>query len=270
MSEANMKPENQPIPSQKPDMSDDQKKDEATRNFLHPENKPPRLPEKSWLRRNLGIIIVVIAIVIGGAGFGIYQDIKSHEPVSVPSTFDVSALNSVIGANDSVQMTWDEYTATAPPIWNGQNEVMTVPVPLLFKDNRAPTLSIKKIESQFDGRLNRISIDGLEPGDTVLSLIDGEIEINQGHENDLAVFTLYTQDSEGHDIDIMYLTSGLEIDPSIVFDKPINDHILIPIKKNQPIGKMVTSDKLELIGNGPLLQSFNLAVTPENKAIILK
>ena len=67
----------------------------------------------------------------------------------------------------------------------------------------------------------------------------------------------------------MYLTGGLEIDPSIIFDKPIKDHIRIPIKKGQLIGKMLTSDSLELIVAGPLLQSFNLAVTPENKTILL-
>jgi hypothetical protein len=67
----------------------------------------------------------------------------------------------------------------------------------------------------------------------------------------------------------MYLTGGIEIDPSISFDKPINNFIRIPIKKGQSIGKMLTSDSLSLIGAGPLLQSFNLAVTPEKKAILL-
>jgi hypothetical protein len=119
----------------------------------------------------------------------VYETNKPPKPVLIPSTFDVSALKSVIGANDSVQMTFDDYVASAPPLWVEENRTMTVPVPILFNDNRIPTLSIKKIESQFDGTLNRISIDGLEPGDTVLSLIDGEIEIAQAHEKDLTIFT---------------------------------------------------------------------------------
>ena len=267
MSEGNMKPKNQPISDQEPDLTDDQKRDQATHNFMHPEDKV-RPPQKSWLSRNLRKVLAiggVIAVVGTSAGIGIdHANKKSHE---IPSTFDVSALNSKIGLEDSKQMTWEEYTAIAPQLWVEENRTMTAPVPILYKDNRTPTLSIKKIS---DGeRYNRISIDGLEPGDTVLSLIDGEIDISQGHEKDLAIFTLYTKDPQGHDIDIMYLTSGLEIDPSITFDKPIKDHIRLPIKKDQPIGKMLTADNFELIGNAPLLKSFNLAVTSQGKAIIL-
>jgi hypothetical protein len=269
MSEGNMKPKNQPISDQEPDLTDDQKRDQATRNFMHPEDKV-RPPQKSWWSRNLVGLLIVLVLVAGGTGFGIYKNAKSHEPIPVPETFDPSSLKSVIGANDSTQMTWDEYTATAPQLWVEENKTMTAPVPILYKDNRTPTLSIKKIESSFDHTLNRISIDGLEPGDTVLSLIDGEIEITEGHEKDLAIFTLFTQDSQGNDTDIMYLTSGLEIDPSIIFDKPVKDHIRIPIKKDQPIGKMLTADNFELIGWGPLIENFNLAVTPGKKAILLK
>jgi len=265
-----MNQENQPISDQEPDLTDDQKRDQATHNFMHPEDKV-RPPQKSWLSRNLRKVLAiggVIAVVGTSAGIGIEQaNKKSHE---IPSTFDVSALNSKIGLEDSTQMTWDEYTATAPQLWVEENKTMTAPVPILYKDNRTPTLSIKKIESSFDHTLNRISIDGLEPGDTVLSLIDGEIEITEGHEKDLAIFTLFTQDSQGNDTDIMYLTSGLEIDPSIIFDKPVKDHIRIPIKKDQPIGKMLTADNFELIGWGPLIENFNLAVTPGKKAILLK
>ena len=68
----------------------------------------------------------------------------------------------------------------------------------------------------------------------------------------------------------MYLTGGVELDPSISFDKPVKDHIRIPIKKDQPIGKMLTADNFEIIGNAPLLKSFNLAVTSQGKAILLK
>jgi hypothetical protein len=180
-----MNQENQPISDQEPDLTDDQKRDQATHNFMHPEDKV-RPPQKSWLSRNLRKVLAiggVIAVVGTSAGIGIEQaNKKSHE---IPSTFDVSALNSKIGLEDSTQMTWDEYTATAPQLWVEENKTMTAPVPILYKDNRTPTLSIKKIESQYDGRLNTISIDGLEPGDTVLSLIDGEIELDQGDENHL-------------------------------------------------------------------------------------
>jgi hypothetical protein len=181
-----MKPENNPSSNLSEAQLSEQQRKEAIENFINPPKRPP--VKRNWLKiaawtAGSVVIIGVLAAVVG------YETNKPPKTVLIPSTFDVSALKSVIGANDSVQMTFDDYVASAPPLWVEENRTMTVPVPILFNDNRIPTLSIKKIESQFDGTLNRISIDGLEPGDTVLSLIDGEIEIAQAHEKDLTIFT---------------------------------------------------------------------------------
>jgi hypothetical protein len=167
MSEANMKSENKETPVQNTDLTDDQIRDEATRNFLHPENKP-KIKQKSWFRRNLGRLLVAGALVAGGTGFGIYENAKSHEPIPIPATFDPSALKSVIGVNNSVQMTFDEYSAVAPPIWEEQGEVMTIPVPVVFHDGRNPTLRITKMQNQIIDSMDIIDINGLEQGDIIV------------------------------------------------------------------------------------------------------
>jgi len=117
----------------------DQQRNKAVEKFINPV-KTSRL-KRNWLKIGLwagGSVIVVCGLV----AVIVYETSKPPKSVVVPSTFDVSAMKSVIGANDSEQMTFDEYTVTAPSIWVGQNKTMTVPVPILFKDNRIPTLRV--------------------------------------------------------------------------------------------------------------------------------
>jgi len=255
----------------------DQERKIATDNFIHSENKP-KTPQKSWLRRNLGKILTIgglVAVVGAGAGIGIENAIKkSSVPTPVPEIFDPSALKSIIGPNDSTQMTFDEYVNIAPEIWDGQNEVMTSPVPIWFKNNRTPILNVEKIASPFDGKLNQISIEGVEQGDIIISPVDATLSMEKEDEANPTVFFLNYTDPQGNNIGIEYNVSSLKplIDYTDASPGSIAEEIKIPIKKNQPIGEIIASDKdpyVMLIGTGPLLKEFNLAVTPEDKVIIL-
>jgi hypothetical protein len=239
---------------------------------MKPENKP-KIKQKSWLRTNFGKLLIAGALVAGGTGIGIYENVKSHEPIPIPATFDPSALKSVIGANNSVQMTFDEYSAVAPPIWEEQGEVMTIPVPIVFRDGRNPTLKITKMQNQIIDSLNIIDIQGLEQGDTILSLVDGEIDIFQGSE-DLMGFFIDFKDSQGKDKTFCFALN-CPLESLISFDHPIKDVIHLPIKKGQPIGKVLPLDKnqtgeLNITGDGSLNEIFNLATTSDGKAILLK
>jgi len=273
MNEGNMKQEG-PRPNLTEAEIADQERKIATDNFMHPENKL-KTPQKSWLRRNLGRLLTVGGLIAtAGVGVGIYESTKSHEPAPIASTFDVSALNSMIGIEDSVQMTWDEYAATAPTIWNEQNEVMTIPVPIWFINNRTPILNVEKIASPFDGKLNQISIEGVEQGDIIISPVDATLSMFKEDEVNPTVFFLNYTDPQGNNIGIEYNVSSLKslIDYTDASPGSIAGEIQIPIKKNQPIGEIIASDKdpyVMLIGTGPLLKKFNLAVTPEDKVIIL-
>lgn len=221
--------------------------------------------------------IAIAGITIAGVGGTVaYEVSKSSEPTPIVSTFDVSAMKSTIDSNNSVQIPIDEYFETAPPIWNEESKTMTFPIPVLFRDNRIPTLSIEKLASQFSGRINRISIDGFEQGDVFYAPYEGNILVNSSAEDTLTFFFLKTTDSQGKEVSILFQLPPLE--PLISFDQPISENgTLIPVEEKQPIGKILASDKdlshkyqIELSGGGPLIENFNLDTTPEGKAIILK
>jgi hypothetical protein len=265
-----IKPDNQPDSAKTPD----QEREEALRDFMHPENKPPRPPKKRWISRYFGLVLVVLILVAGGTGYGIYKYNKSNEPVPIPATFDVSAMNSTIGPEDSVQMTFSEYSAIAPELWNEESKTLTIPIPILFKDNRTPDLPVIKYKQPGDINPSTIGIMGVEQGDTIFSPFDGEMEIDYGMEN-LAVFYLHTTD-HGRDVTIWIAAPG-GFSPLINLDNYSRkgpQSIYFPVKKNQPLCNIGTSDHVSLLGavvSGQTpAENFNLAVTPEGKAVILK
>jgi hypothetical protein len=204
-----MKPEDNPNPNS--DLANaeisDQERDNALKNFMHPEDKP-KIQQKSWIRTNLTRLLVVGGlIVICGVGAGIYEGTKPH---IIPSTFDASAMKAKISPNDSVQMTFDEYTKATPPIWDGQNKTLTVPVPILFANNRNPTLGVEKVASSIDGLVNQIQMDDLEPGDVMFSPVDGTLMIQTVYEDNLTEFDLEYTDSQGETITITGYSSSLK------------------------------------------------------------
>jgi len=88
----------------------------------------------------ISCVLIVLPMLVACSG----TSQQSNQTTSF-STFDASAPKSTINADDSVQMTLDQCTDVAPSYWNTQNHIMTVPVPILFNDNRIPTLKIEKI-----------------------------------------------------------------------------------------------------------------------------
>jgi len=262
-----MKLENNPDSNLTEAELSEQQRKEAVENFINPPKKPPVkrnwLKIAAWIAGSVLIISVVTAAVV-------YETNKPPKPVLIPSTFDVSAIKSTIGANDSVQMTLGECAKIAPPYWNAQAGIMTVPIPVIFNDNRIPILNVEKIPNPLDGVLNQMSISGFESGDVIISPVDGEIQIGPDDE-DLGYFTLFSKDAQGNDdLTMSIATSPKGLSPLINFNVPTEQQILIPIKKGQPIGEITTSNTSIVInGNGPSTYGNNLATTPEGKAILL-
>jgi hypothetical protein len=151
---------------------------------------------------------------------------------------------------------------------------MTIPVPILFRDNRIPTLSIERFRNGVNNRLNRINIEGLEQGDIILSPVDGTIEVDaQAYKDGLNYFYLRSDDYQGENVNILF--QGPPLESFISFDKPISKTgTLFSIKKGQQIGKVATLDKnllhITLTGSGPLIEGFDLAATSGEKAVLLK
>jgi hypothetical protein len=192
----------------------------------------------------------------------------------IPSTFNPAAIESVIGPENSVQMTWDQYEATSPTLWNEQNKTMTAPLSIIFENNRIPTLRIEKVEHSGDKLLNKITIGGLQERDIFCSPCDGKIQLTPGSTG-LSGFFIHATDPQGRDIILTVATTGLN--PLFdIPDRPIGESLYIPIKKGDPIGSLSTSDKhwafngqIQIIGHAPSIQNFNLATTPEGKAILI-
>jgi hypothetical protein len=225
------------------------------------------------------IFILIGILVIGIIGITFYANgVIFPKSTVVPSTFDPTAIEAAIGAGNSVQMTFAEYEKIAPSLWEEQNKTMTIALPVTLKNNRTPNLLIEKEQVSFDSSESpvkkKITIDGLQQGDVILSPVDGEILISQGGQ-DLNAFRISTKDSQGNSIVIWFSTTGLN--PLINFKRPVKENISIYIKKGDPIGSLLTSDKhpkfngqIQIDGFAPLLNNFNLATTPEGKVIILR
>jgi hypothetical protein len=194
----------------------------------------------------------------------------------IPSTFDPAALESVIGPENSIQMTWDQYEATSPTLWNEQNRTLIIPIVVTFEDNRTPTLHVEKVRFSVEPSdlsvKRKITIDGLQQGDIIFSPIDGEIELQKGTNKVIGSIFIYAKNSQGEDIAIMFATTPLN--NLIKFNYPLENDTRISIKRGDPIGSLITSNRhwafngqIQIMGFAPLLENFNLATTPEGKAI---
>lgn len=230
------------------------------------------------MKKTIAISAVVIfsIIVIGAALYASgFNPFKTEN--SVPSTFDPTALEQRIGPENSVQMTFAEYEKIAPTLWDEQNKTMTILLPVILRDNRISNLLIEKEQLSFDSSESpvkkKITINGLQQGDIILCPIDGEILISQGGQ-DLNAFRISTKDSQGNSIIIWFSTTGLN--PLINFERPVKENISIHVNKGDPIGSLLTSDKhpmfngqLQVDGFATEEKNFNLATTPEGKAIVI-
>jgi hypothetical protein len=207
---------------------------------------------------------------------------------SVPSTFDPTATKGVIGANNSVQMTPEEYANVGPQIV--ENGHINIPFPIKFKDGIIRTIhyEISADPINKDKKYNiMLTIDGLEEGDILVSPIDGEIpgktgQLSNWYKNTDGSFSLWTsnivgKDSSGHEIDIWFSYSHA---------KPvINRETLSEYEKDSPIQVKIgdpiyvfTSSEKDTHYNGQVqfsamalgLPPVAIATTVEGKAIAIK
>lgn len=230
---------------------------------------------KNWAVR-LGLTTAVV-----GTGIGVYEAVKpsGEQLIVVPDTFDPTALKGVIGANNMVEMTVAEYEKSGPPLWDEETRTMSMPLAITFKDGITRPLQIEKTPNAIDGKLmNVITINGLQTGDTLKSPIDGIIEFSQ---RNLGAFFLTKEDSRGtgYNISLVYSTTGLAplIDLNNPLKKSSEGRISIPIKRGDPIGTLLTSQRhtyfngqIQITGFGPLLEKCNIATAPDSKAIMLQ
>jgi hypothetical protein len=266
---------------------------------MKPEMKPAEKaikPQKHGLSTGTKVLIAGAVGITAFEGGGIAYDAAKYTgeqalPIStmaehpwciglsplvegIPSTFDPTALEQRVGPENSVQMTFAEYEKTAPQIWVEQNKTLTIPLPIIFRDNRIPTLHIEKIQNpNANDSLDFMNIDGLEQGDILFSPFDGEFRVSQGAKN-LAGFFLHIKGPGGEEISLYFKTTGLNplVDLS---HPPVDGYIHAIVKKGDPIGSLITSDRhkafngqIQIDGRNDLsLGSFNLATTPEGKLI---
>jgi hypothetical protein len=230
-----------------------------------------RLLRPLWL---IGIGIACILVVSAGAVLYLKSLNPSLSPVAVPATFDPASTEGYLGLNNAVQMNFDQYAKSAPQLFDAQTKTLTVPLAVQFKNNQIRTLRIEKVKNPITNSVNTIIIDGLIEGDTILSPSDGQIEIFQ-EDQDLGAFFFNVSSSQGNSVRLIYLTLGL--DPLVKIESSPTGSIVISMKKGDPIGKLISSDKdptlngqLQITGEEGSIQTLNLATTPQGKVIVVQ
>jgi hypothetical protein len=229
-----------------------------------------------------------IITLVGGIGsvaalgyVGIHNFITNAPSEETPLDFgnyefNPASMKSVIGRNNIVQMTIEDYRKNAPPLWEDQEKTLTIPLPILFRDNRIPVLHVEKSLNFAGPILDVITIDGLEQGDRLCSPIDGNIELSPDGDNvTLRAIFLKGTDNKGNHMSIIFSTTGLK--PLIDFNLPITEKKLIPVKQGDPIGTLLKSDRhtnfkgqIQITGNDLHLENFNFGISSEKKLIVLQ
>ena len=212
----------------------------------------------------IGCVLIILPMMAGCSGTA-----KQSNQTTSSSTFDVSALKSYIGANDSVMMPIDDYTASAPPIFDTQTNIMTVPVPIIFDSNEVPNLVVEKSRNRVDNSLNIITIDGLNSGQPLFSPADGTITITPGGAG-MQDFFLDITDYQKSSMDINYSTSD-GVTPSINFNFPatFTQPVKVPVVKNEIIGT-INGTSIQMAGNAIGMETFNLGVSGGKVILVSK
>lgn len=281
MSEAtNMKAENINL---EPAVSADVKQKNAAKKFNELRDRPQiKKPLIQRLAENLAVRIALGTALAGTVAFEAYENIPAvHQAIEqrlnpsspeVPSTFDRTATEGIIGANNMVQITPQEYANVGPQLI--ENGYMNIPLPVAFKDGQMRTIEYKIEKGNFQGLDDYnliITLKGLVAGDVFLSPIDGEIEIFQGS-GDLQSFNISSADDQGKEVRIFCATAGLT--PLIELESTGVTHRAL--KRGEPIGTLKTSDKTSRFDGQVQMRGIafgklpaTLAATPEGKAIDL-
>ncbi|KKQ36590.1 MAG: hypothetical protein US55_C0061G0003 [Candidatus Levybacteria bacterium GW2011_GWC2_37_7] len=253
-------------------------------NTINPERPVPSegISRRDFLKTVVKASVGVVGtLAVGGTVVKIVSELTKEKKISVPDRIDRTATEGTLGVNNTMQVTPKDYSNVAPKIV--ENGYVNVPLAVSSKDGQIRTVHYKISKGSFAGLDDYnafLTFDGLVAGDTLLSPVNGIIEINQGNEG-LSYFFLYTDpkgSSKGYmekdDAVIIYSTTGLK--PIIDFEKPINGSIRKEIKIGDPIGTLISSAKDERFGGQVKIRGSALgqlpttiATTSDGKAINL-
>jgi len=156
-----------------------------------PENKS-RAPQKSWLKRNLGKVLITGALVATGVGIGVDRVIVSnsskpdnHPGVEVPSTYTETINQATQAALD--QITNKKYSATDYP---PPNTSFTISEAMFQATNNGTTVSDSQLSSLLDSAVKPFDESTLtadvsllffvgNPGDQIIT-VDKVANTNRG------------------------------------------------------------------------------------------
>jgi hypothetical protein len=246
--------------------------------------------------RNFLILGVVFLAIGGFIGFRAYQIHAYDQKLRSALTFDPSAKEAYITPINYTFMEWGEYGEAGIKMWDAGSKVLTIPLPVLFQDDRTPILHLSKVtdpRAQSTG-LNQYLIaggsrkgEGLQEGDIIFALVDGEVDFTNMVNVDISSITY---------VDRFNFIPSLDADPAEIggfgfrSDKPLKVLVsleqakwtsttifTVPVKKGEPIAMFIASPdgkspQVEITGITTSMQdtTLNLPTNADGKVILLK
>jgi|WetSurMetagenome_2_1015567.scaffolds.fasta_scaffold14058_4 hypothetical protein len=252
--------------------------------------KPRANPFIKFLRKPVVRNTVIAAGLLITAGLEVkhYVD-QNNEKIhkaETSSTFDPGAKEQYVNPNNETFMTLEEYEKTGIQYW--ESKTLTIPLPIIFKDNRTPTLHVSKGQDYVMGNdgLNLYSIDdGLQEGDIICSPIEGEIYVTTDEfkaTGYMRSFTITIPETDSMSINGFLFRTSPSVIPLIDLDNaiPLEDKNNVKrfVKKGQPIAKIATSingktfnPQVSIFANyGSLKDDALNFATSDGKVILLK
>jgi hypothetical protein len=190
----------------------------------------------------------------------------------VPNTYDYTATKGVLGENNMVQMTPEEYAKNGPQLF--ENGYQYIPLSIGFRDGKIRTLNYELTEWQGSPDIGELSTNTIGPfleGETYKSPYNGEIWFEESDQKDLKDFYMDIYDSEGKKVSTLNLmpTRFTRIVPYGASNRYFvngDPRVRIQVKVGDDIGVFSTGGQLKIYGlkgNCPAV----IAPTPDGKAI---
>jgi hypothetical protein len=199
--------------------------------------------------RNFFILGVVFLAIVAFVGFRAYQSHAHDQKLKGALTFDPSAEEAYITPNNSIQMTLEEYGRPGI-LWNEGN-ISTVTLPIVFKDNRIPTLHLVKSTDPYRGHpgLNRYDINqGLIEGDVFVSPVDGELHVlalDSSYNKYIYGFYVTCPGTEPNTIDSTFIDCQTPLKPLVDLSQTTRADAAylspITVQKGQPLFEIMSS-----------------------------
>jgi len=149
---------------------------ESYRQESSPEPTRPPKTRRWFAARLIGALLAVASVGVGGK-VG-YDHLRSgQEQTAVSDTFDPKALKGVIGQNNTVRMTLQEYEQSPhPPLIDG--DAVNIPLFLQIPGEKIPTITYKKGPGMLGG-IRQINPKGYNDAQgRLITTSDGETTVN--------------------------------------------------------------------------------------------